>query len=146
MSVQDRVKATIYIELLENNLISFFNFLPEHNIEDITFQQDNAPVHKAGITMDWFEQQRFEVMTWPANSPDMNSIEHLWPVLKRELFRQFPDTKDLPGGPNTIKRELARRLAIVWETIGRDVLEDLIQSMPRRVRALIDAEGWYTKY
>src|SRR5579859_3658883 len=36
--------------------------------------------------------QTFEVMEWPAKSPDMNSIEHLWRCLKAELHKRYPDT------------------------------------------------------
>jgi len=38
----------------------------------------------------------------------MNPIEHLWAVLKKELFRHFPDTPDLPGGPEVVQHALAK--------------------------------------
>jgi len=43
------------------------------------FQQDNAPCHKAKMVQEWFEKHnnKFEVLTWPPNSPDLNPIEHL---------------------------------------------------------------------
>ena len=120
--------------------------LPKNGIFDAIFQQDNAPIHKAHITMEFLHQQGFVVMDFPPNSPDMNPIEHLWAVLKRELFRHFPETSDLPGGPDAVKGALAERLAIVWADIGTDTMNALIDSMPTRVQALIDAKGWYTKY
>ena len=139
--------AATYIQLLQENLIPFITeTLPENGIFDATFQQDNAPIHKAHITMDFLHQQGFVVMNFPPNSPDMNPIEHLWAALKKELFRRFPDTADLPGRPEAVRRALAQRLAIVWADIGEDMMSALIDSMPRRVQALIEAKGWYTKY
>jgi len=34
----------------------------------------------------------------------------------------------------------------VWWDIGVEVLNVLFDSMPHRVHALIEAEGWYTDY
>src|SRR2546423_13698210 len=120
--------------------------LPENGVFDAVFQQDNAPTHTAHVTQHYLQQQGFVVMKSPPCSPDMNPIEHLWAVLKRELFRHFPETSDLPGGPDAVKGALAERLAIVWADIGTDTMNALIDSMPTRVQALIDAKGWYTKY
>ena len=86
------------------------------------------------------------VMEWPANSPDMNAIEHLWSRIKRELHVQFSDTKQLTGGPEMIKAQLTERLRQVWWSIDEEFLETLIRSMPDRVREILDARGWYTKY
>ena len=51
------------------------------------FQQDNAPCHKAKMVQEWFEEHnnKFEVLTWPPNSPDLNPIEHLWDVLDKQV-------------------------------------------------------------
>jgi len=139
--------AETYIQLLQEHLIPFImGILPKNGIFDAIFQQDNAPIHKAHITMEFLHQQGFVVMDFPPNSPDMNPIEHLWNALKRELFCHFPDTADLPGCPETVRHALAERLAMVWAEIGEDIMNALIDSMPRRIQALIEAKGWYTKY
>ena len=138
--------AETYIQVLQEHLVPFIlETLPENGVFDAIFQQDNAPTHTAHITQHYLEQQEFVVMKFPPSSPDMNPIEHLWAVLKKELYRRFPDTSNLSGGP-AVQRALAERLAIVWEDIGVDTMNTLIDSMPRRVQALIDAKGWYTKY
>ncbi len=52
------------------------------------FRQDNAPCYKAKMVQEWFEENNnneFEVMTWPPNSPDIYPIEHLWDVLNKQV-------------------------------------------------------------
>ncbi|KAJ5936763.1 hypothetical protein N7466_003213 [Penicillium verhagenii] len=39
------------------------------------FQQDNANIHTAQGTQQWFETHGVEVMEWPPHSPDMAPIE-----------------------------------------------------------------------
>ena len=144
--IEGQATVATYILLLQNHLVPFMDTLVKYAIMDPVFQQDNAPIHKAHKTRDFLNIQAFQTMEWPPHSPDMNPIEHLWAALKTELYRRFPDTKDLPGGPPAVKRALAERLALVWADIGPEIMDRLIDSMARRVQALIAAEGWYTRY
>ena len=63
--------------------------------------QDNAPSHASKYTKSWLERQGFAgrtYMDWPANSCDLNPIENLWSILKREVYKdgqQFNSKQDL---------------------------------------------------
>jgi hypothetical protein len=85
-------------------------------------------------------------MEWPPNSPDMNPIEHMWLRLKNSLYRKYPDTKFVPGGPETVRKVLEERLTDIWADIEAEAFESLVESMPRRVADLLAAKGWYTGY
>jgi len=53
---------------------------------------------------------------------------------------------NMPGGLEVVKEALADALQEIWKNIPESLLESLYSSMPRRVEAVIKAEGWYTKY
>ena len=52
------------------------------------YQQYNAPCHEAKLVQEWFEvhNNEFQVLTWPPNPPHLNSIEHLWDVLDKQVW------------------------------------------------------------
>lgn len=49
-----------------------------HNtMEDLIFQQDNAPVHKAKTVIAWFEENNIDLEDHPPLLPDLNPIEYV---------------------------------------------------------------------
>uniref|UniRef100_A0A672GCT7 Tc1-like transposase DDE domain-containing protein n=1 Tax=Salarias fasciatus TaxID=181472 RepID=A0A672GCT7_SALFA len=49
------------------------------------FQQHNAHAHTAILTRDFLQQHNIRTLPWPALSPDINLIEHLWDEIQRRL-------------------------------------------------------------
>jgi len=147
MPVLERsVDRWVYIGILEDGLIDVLQEVQD-TLGDPLFQQDNATIHVAGDTMAWFEENNIQVMEWPACSPDLNPIEHCWQRLKDKMHQHYPNISMTPGGPDKVREYLAEVLPELWSReIEGEFLESLWKSMPRRVAAVIEAEGWYTKY
>jgi transposase len=59
---------------------------------DAIFQDDNAPVHTDRSVQSWFEEREGELqhLPWPAQSPDLNTIEPFWSVVEARVRNRFP--------------------------------------------------------
>lgn len=109
------------------------------------FQQDNAPIHKSGPIKEWFQQHGVWVMDWPPYSPDLNPIENVWWELKKGIEETDLDIQYMGQSEAAIVH--LREVAInVWKELDQGYFRDLIDSMPRRVEAVIAAGGYQTKY
>ena len=114
------------------------HLLPAMNVRREVFQHDNARPHTARITTDFLDQQNVNVMRWPARSPDLNPIEHLWDELDRRVRQREPAPQNL--------RQLEQALQQEWQTIPQARVRTLIASMPRRVTAVLQANGGHNRY
>ena len=135
--VEGRMDATQYVDILENNLLPSMEEL-EISAEEFIFQQDNNPKHTSKKAKKWFEDNDISILDWPPQSPDANPIEHLWEHIKRQLNKY-------PTKPKGVW-EIWERAAEVWANVTPEVCQNLIESMPRRLEAIIKAKGGHTKY
>ncbi|VVT43788.1 uncharacterized protein SAPINGB_P000146 [Magnusiomyces paraingens] len=113
------------------------------------FVQDNAPTHKARIVQNWLrewaEQNGVTLVDLPPYSPDLNPIENIWKLLKEEICKRLPELSLLPQNNQSLNK-LGEAAVEVWEDFHQDLINKLVLSMPRRLQAVVDANGWYTKY
>ncbi|GFV57427.1 transposable element Tc3 transposase [Trichonephila clavipes] len=105
---------------------------------DFILMDDNARPHRAGIVEDYLEDHGLERMEWPARSPDLNPIEHLWDYLGREVAALNPPPRSL--------HELKQGLLCVWSSLPIPVSDNLINSMGNRCRQCIQVRGAHIPY
>ena len=127
-----------YIKALEEGLVPFL-----HQFQH--FQQDNAPIHKAIESIDWLNRHGIRSIDWPAHSPDLNPIEHIWKALKAKLRRMHPHLRDLRNNEED-RAILLSWIQAAWAALPESLVRRLTSSVGSRLRAVIQAQGWYTKY
>jgi hypothetical protein len=95
-------------------------------------------VHTARSTRRWLRDNNIRMFNggeWPASSPDMNPIEHVWPLVSRQLVGDVFASRD----------QLWDALVVAFGKISRLQIPRLYDSMPRRLQALLDARGGPTR-
>ena len=135
--IEGRMDGPLYVQILRDELMQTLEFYGKR-VEEVIFQQDNDSKHTSKVAQECFQELGLRVLTWPANSPDLNPIEHLWFILKQKL-------NDYPEPPKGML-ELWERVEVVWEAISKEEVQKLIASMPDRIHAVIRAKGDVTDY
>jgi hypothetical protein len=142
--------APIYRDILAENMLPYAH---DRMPPDWRFQQDGDSKHRASlltgkrenlnrglllrIKIGWFAANDVNVLQTPAYSPDTNPIENLWHIVKLKLKGRRFKTKD----------ELWSEVMKAWnEILPVSTCMKLVDSMPRRMQAIIRAKGWNTKY
>ncbi|GFY26882.1 transposable element Tc3 transposase [Trichonephila clavipes] len=100
------VNGTCYCN---ENLLPYVRLFKGAMCLQLLFMDDNAPCHRTVAAEQLLESEDIERMDWPARSPDLNPIEHVWEFLGRHLA-----ARTLP--PVTI-RELQLALQDEWATM-----------------------------
>lgn len=134
--VNGNMTAARYItEILEDHVMPFVEFIGN---QDFLLMHDNARPHTATSVLRYLAEVGIQKVEWPAHSPDLNPIEHIWDNLKRKIRASSnpPETLD----------ELRIAILRTWEEIPQQDIRDLIVSMRSRCQAVIRARGGNTRY
>ena len=122
----------LYRTSLEDDLIQTIKFY-QLDTEKVIFQHDNDPKNKAKSVQNWLKTQDFKILKWLIQPPDINTIENLWFNLKRRLNQYESPPKGV--------LELSERIEVEWGKIDKDSSMKLLESMPKRMKAVIKAKG-----
>ncbi len=101
-------------------------------------QHDNARPHVARICTQFLEAEKIPVLAWPAYSPDMSLIEHVWDALDQYIRQHCPVHANIQQLPTAIEE--------VWTNIPQVTINNLINYMRRKCVELREANDGHTRY
>ena len=107
-------------------------------LERPIFMDDNARPHRARIVQHFLQQEAVQKIPWPAMSPDMNPIEHVWDFIGRKIYQRNLKCQ--------IIDELRTPILQEWQQFPQERLRRLVRIMTRRVTELHNKRGGYTRY
>lgn len=131
--VKGTMRQDQYKEVLQNRLLpQVREWFPIG--EPLIFMRDGAPCHTARSVKTYLAEQNIPPLDWP----DMNPIENVWELMKREVAKEVITTKT----------QLLEKIIHVWNHHPQmqETVQNCIDSMPRRIKALIAAKGGSTIY
>ena len=134
--VQGRQTATGYVDLLQR--ASLLTEGPRLCGNDWVFQQDNAALHNALLTKDFFQENNVALLDHPACSPDLNPIENIWGWMAREVYKNGRQFQTVDA--------LREAIFTTWSNVPTSLLETVASSMPKRVFEVINKNGGATHY
>ncbi len=88
------------------------------------------------IVCEYLTRRRIDVLLWPAHSPDLNLAESTWSHMTQIVQDISPTTAE----------ELRAAIATAWQSIDNNYRQHLVDTYPGRLQAVIDADGWQTRY
>lgn len=132
------MNADLYTHILNTSYLDTIQYYHLRH-EDIIFQQDGDPKHTSRKAKDWLNNNHvIYINDWPACSPDLNPIEHLWHHLKLKLDQYSTKPKNLD--------ELWERIELEWNKFTKEDMQPYYEGLPKRIQEVIKAKGGYTKH
>uniref|UniRef100_A0A8C6KMD7 Tc1-like transposase DDE domain-containing protein n=1 Tax=Nothobranchius furzeri TaxID=105023 RepID=A0A8C6KMD7_NOTFU len=128
------MKKEDYLHILQHNLKSSARRLGLGR--SWVFQQDNDPKHTSKVVKEWLNQARIRVLEWPSQSPDLNPIENMWTVLKKQVHVRKPSNLT----------ELHQFCQEEWSKIQPEACQKLVDGYQKRLIEVKMAKGHVTKY
>jgi len=135
--IPKKMNADIYITMLEEKMLPAATDMFDGKFKRWWFQHDGDGTHTAKKTCNWLDSDVPQwIKDWPANSPDLNLIENGWARLRQELI-------GVECGTLEEKWEAAKK---AWANIPQAYFQRLVDSMDRRIDAVLAVNGHPTKY
>ncbi|GFU88854.1 transposable element Tcb1 transposase [Trichonephila clavipes] len=130
------MNSEIYVDILNNAALpTLWHYFVEG---PFLFQQDNCSIHTSRLAQTWFDKMGVQKLDWPSQFPDLNPIEHIWDELERRLRSQ-------PNRPSSLQA-LTSAVMDTWKAIPMVTYQKLVESLPKRVQAVIHAKRRPTSY
>ncbi len=129
--IEGNMDSNMYCDILKRKMMpSLQKLCPTAVFEH------NDPKHTTNMTTALLMKLKVKVMEWPSMSPDLNPIEHMWGILKRKVEKHHVSNI----------QQLCDVIMEEWKRMPATTCAALVNSMPRRIKAVLDNNDAPTKY
>ena len=135
--IEEKMTQALYLRILQDGVmkrIEWYHFNPSH----VSFQYDDDPKHTTKLANRWLSIQNFHALTWPPQSPDLNSIEHVWALATRKL-NEYPT-------PSKGMFQLWDCVQASFHSIIHEQCQRFYHNMPNCIRVVLASKGRWTNY
>ncbi len=135
--IEHRLNTTAYLSIVADHVHPFITTV--YPSSDATSSRIMHR-HKAQIIPEWFleHDNEFTLLKWPPQSPDLNPIDHLWDVVEREICIMDVQPPNL--------QQLRNAIMSIWTKISEECFQHLVESKPRKIKAVLKAKWGQTRY
>ena len=132
---RQNLTAKFLLEILQQHLLPCLGRVnAPYNLQHFLVH-DNASTFRNHEGLAALERiPRVEIFHLPPYSPDLNPIENLWAIVQQRVNKRKPTTLG----------ELEQFWSEEWRGVSRTTTENLVNSVPKRLQAVIDANGGFT--
>lgn len=137
--ITGRLNGQKYVELLDFMLPEIKAHVDDGKLQ---LQQDHSSVHDSLVVQSWLQRQPdLELVEWVPRGADLNPIEHVWAAVVRILRERWSDNP-----PRTVD-DLWEQVEDAWGICCTPrFISRLVDSVPRRLEAVREVNGDYTRY
>ena len=133
--IDQKMNSNGYIQLLEQNL---FSNIDNDSISSYKLWQDNVSIHVSKKSKKFIIDHGIEILNVPPNSPDINPIENLQSIITKRIYSNGKSYNNLSDLRDSILKE--------WNELNSEISNNLVNSMKKRMKMVIDAEGDVISY
>jgi hypothetical protein len=136
--------ADKYVNILKTNFIGKYE-------DDLYFQFDNDPKHTSikalglkalglkalGLkAKNFITKNKIKIINHPPSSPDLNPIENIWGIMKKKISKFHYDNNE----------QFIKSILEEWNNIDKQIIENTILSMKKRLQLVINNKGDHIDY
>lgn len=119
--------------VLKPLLVPFVDYVRERKHKEPVIMEDGAPAHNSKFDKEFMSLKAVIKMLWPANSPDANAIEHVWPWIRQHITGEFP--------VSTTEAQCEAQWRAQWDKLDVDTIDRWIERIPDIIRQIIAHNG-----
>ena len=137
VTIQGNLTGDLYIrDVLQPVVVPHFDNHPLATRP--VYMDENARPHRSRAVTAYLQSEAVTSVPWPAMSPDLNPIDHIWDMLGRRIQAQEPPVQTI--------RQLKAALHRECQQLSQQDSRCLTGGMRHRVEAIIQPRGGYNRY